>query len=1195
MKKIFLIMFCMVLLVGTISALEFDNVKNYDDVTKTITIENAFGLGEDIATIKLNTPLNYKVPRGYQKVAEFELSSYTDYQEAFKELELYNVKDSMKEITRDYDYKYKTIEQISVDDYKESCKETWSEINKTNSIICSPIIIGSHLEDKVVWNNLEDVNFLKDEVLTIGIFTDVYAGDKVEWIPTFFGIEIDEWAVWEESLNVDLVAYYKLDESTGAVIDAIGNFDGTTNADRGGAGIINDSFSHVSANSDWTNLTTLGTLGSNMGSGMSVSLWIKTTEADLASGYLLSMASVGKVQILIILNAQTSSAGDLNKIFFQVIDAGGTTTFGGTTNDQAEWRDGGWAHLVFTYDGNNGMAIFVDGTSVPFTYTNQNSPSSWSDSDVPFGLAVRSDGTPTSNFADIELDEVGIWNRNLTASEVTDLYNGGSGITYIDKFNTAPNQPTLNAPSDDATNQILNPLLNVTITDPDGDAMNATFYNNLDHSVICTNNTNIANGTNVLCTWTGLSESTDYQWYVNVTDGTLTNTSDVWNFSTGDFTAPILTPPANATLEYLVDDLGVDFNADEEIDTWVVDDSTNFSINSTGYLINDTILELGTYVINVSANDTFGNTGWIEYQVNINDTINPLFDTIPANASIVYPTNWVGVFFIASDNVGIDNFTINDSRFTINSTGFLDADILTVGNYYLNITVNDTSNNLNSTIYNLNVTQSTSSCNVLFNETSPLTYPETFLAWSNCTSAFTLYVNGSVIANNSVQSLGAGSYNFSVVRTDQVNYSNTFDDEIFDIDKASPSGSLSGTSLITYGTFGDVEGTESNSGDGGCLYKLYREDFEVSNPDTDVLGVGVHNYIYNTTGCTNYSEDASLDTFALTINQNTENCDVLFNDVSPITYGDTLRVYSNCNSTFTLYRNGTIIVNNSVQDIAVNTYNFSVVRTDQVNYSNTFDDEFFTITIATGGGYLYLNGSVDNMTINRTEYINITAILVNGSGNNYLYMNDTLINSGTSPLINITQFNTTGSYIINYTYLGNENYTSFEKDLFITVIANPLSTVNIIYPTSGIFVTQRISLNFSQTFAVLCWYDLNEGGGSISTNCNLNITGITSQDDSNTWTIITQNIDGINTTTSVTFTIDLPIDYSDTTLSIVNLLKIFIMLSGLIILAFTLRSFYYGEITFGRLFRIGIIVGFAELFILLLAPIAINYISTLIN
>lgn len=29
-----------------------------------------------------------------------------------------------------------------------------------------------------------------------------------------------------------------------------------------------------------------------------------------------------------------------------------------------------------------------------------------------------------------ELDEVGMWNRSLTIQEISDLYNGGSGLTY---------------------------------------------------------------------------------------------------------------------------------------------------------------------------------------------------------------------------------------------------------------------------------------------------------------------------------------------------------------------------------------------------------------------------------------------------------------------------------------------------------------------------------------------------------------------------------------------------------------------------------------------------------------------------------------------------------------------------------------------------------------------------------------------
>ena len=66
------------------------------------------------------------------------------------------------------------------------------------------------------------------------------------------------------------------------------------------------------------------------------------------------------------------------------------------------------------------------------------------------------------------------------------------------------------------------------------------------------------------------------------------------------------------------------------------------------------------------------------------------------------------------------------------------------------------------------------------------------------------------IANNSVQFLGAGAYNFTVVRDDTVNYSNTIDEKEFVITKAVPQGSLAGTTPIIYGTAGDVEGTESN-------------------------------------------------------------------------------------------------------------------------------------------------------------------------------------------------------------------------------------------------------------------------------------------------------------------------------------------------------------------------------------------------
>jgi hypothetical protein len=47
------------------------------------------------------------------------------------------------------------------------------------------------------------------------------------------------------------------------------------------------------------------------------------------------------------------------------------------------------------------------------------------------------------------------------------------------------------------------------------------------------NATNIANGTYATYEWTGLDYDTTYYWYATVTDGTYTNTSDTWQFTTG--------------------------------------------------------------------------------------------------------------------------------------------------------------------------------------------------------------------------------------------------------------------------------------------------------------------------------------------------------------------------------------------------------------------------------------------------------------------------------------------------------------------------------------------------------------------------------------------------------------------------------------------------------------------------------------
>nr|MBP6856975.1 hypothetical protein [Candidatus Pacearchaeota archaeon] len=153
------------------------------------------------------------------------------------------------------------------------------------------------------------------------------------------------------------------------------------------------------------------------------------------------------------------------------------------------------------------------------------------------------------------------------------------------------------------------------------------------------------------------------------------------------------------------------------------------------------------------------------------DLTNPTFINIPENTSIFYENESLGVDFDATDETGFGYYSVNDTRFSINQSGFLtNSTSLSGGNYLLNISINDTSNNINWLIYNVNVLKSNEDCSVYFNTSSPITYPETFRVYTNCSSSYNLFMNGTQILNNSIIDSGAGYYNFTSERQENENY-----------------------------------------------------------------------------------------------------------------------------------------------------------------------------------------------------------------------------------------------------------------------------------------------------------------------------------------------------------------------------------------------------------------------------------------
>ena len=87
------------------------------------------------------------------------------------------------------------------------------------------------------------------------------------------------------NLNTDLALYYKLDGTTGDVLDSTPSGNNGTNfgADRGVVGIINNSFDFEESDSDYVNIPNKITSGANV----STSFWINMESPGTTSMMML--------------------------------------------------------------------------------------------------------------------------------------------------------------------------------------------------------------------------------------------------------------------------------------------------------------------------------------------------------------------------------------------------------------------------------------------------------------------------------------------------------------------------------------------------------------------------------------------------------------------------------------------------------------------------------------------------------------------------------------------------------------------------------------------------------------------------------------------------------------------------------------------------------------------------------------------
>ena len=228
------------------------------------------------------------------------------------------------------------------------------------------------------------------------------------------------------ALTTNLVAYYKLDESSGNASDSSGNGFTLTasNSPSFVAGFINNS---ADLGNDGTvrGFSISNNLGLSGNGAKSFSFWVKM-KSEPSSNFDFFVGQS---------NASTNSTLD-----FDYNDSGGTKHIrfskycAGTSTEAKIQYDvtlgtSGWHHFVGTTDGST-LKMYLDGSAVGGTVSDFS--------------ASGSDGYPdrfqigNNNTSHFIIDEVGVWSRALTSDEVTSLYNSGAGLQY--PFSTTSSQ-----------------------------------------------------------------------------------------------------------------------------------------------------------------------------------------------------------------------------------------------------------------------------------------------------------------------------------------------------------------------------------------------------------------------------------------------------------------------------------------------------------------------------------------------------------------------------------------------------------------------------------------------------------------------------------------------------------------------------------------------------------------------------------
>ena len=224
----------------------------------------------------------------------------------------------------------------------------------------------------------------------------------------------------------NIQGYWKLDEASGNAADSTANANTLTNnaTVTYGAGKINNAATFVSASSQYFSRTDAAQVGLDLTGDHSLAFWFKLTSWASGDNFYVAVKWASSDANFTYAISNPAGVSRINANLYNNANPANNHPY--AKNAASAFSTATWYHAVFTYNlTTETMTFYINGSSLGTVQdltqdTLHNSA----------GAFELGGSGVLASYSDMSLDEVGIWNRELTSGEVTSLYNGGAGLSY---------------------------------------------------------------------------------------------------------------------------------------------------------------------------------------------------------------------------------------------------------------------------------------------------------------------------------------------------------------------------------------------------------------------------------------------------------------------------------------------------------------------------------------------------------------------------------------------------------------------------------------------------------------------------------------------------------------------------------------------------------------------------------------------